>query len=225
MRYNQQLNFQKRRSFLLRVRLFILCMALLIFAAGAYAYYSVVSRQSSNTNSTSTSRQTSGYFAASVKVFNSSFFQFQADKTWAEVPAESTPTKFVYRSHRANLIEHELTIYVNEIPPALAANRVLPVNLKGDSELLPISVSEHCLKTAGAPTGDNPVVELDRVKLACDSDSTNYTVLVGLAGGNTVLDLLRPDNTRAKYSIAYSNLKATPDATQLNQIAETFQTR
>lgn len=188
-------------------------------------YYSVVNRQSLNTETTSTSQETSGYFAPSVKIFRSSFFQFQADNTWVEVPAESTASKFVYRSLRANLIEHDLTIYVNSMPSVLVSNRVLPVNLKSGPELLPISTSDHCVKVAGGPNAGTVKVLLDNVSMLCDADSTNYTVLVGLANGTTVLDLLRPDGTTAQYAILYSNLRATPEASQLMQIVNSFQTR
>lgn len=225
MKYNQQLNYQRRRSFLVRVRVLLLMLIVLVIAVAAYWYYSVDSRQNSNTTESSTSQETSGYFAASIQIFRSAYFQFQADKTWAEVPAESTPTKFVYRSLRANLVEHDLTIYVNTIPPNLAANRVLPVNLKGDAEFLPLSVSDHCKKSAGSGSVNDIDLTQDNVKFRCDADSTNYTVLVGKAGGSTVLNLLRPDGTTANYAILYSNLKATPDAAQISQIADSFQTR
>lgn len=225
MKYNQQLNYQRRKRFLFRVRIFLLLLLIAAIATGTYTYYAVVSRQSSNTQSTTTSQETSGYFASSIQIFRSPYFQFQADKTWAEVPTESTSSKFVYRSLRANLVEHDLTIYVNEVPPALAATRVLPVNLKGDSEFLPLTVSDHCLKAAGASTATDREITLDNVRMLCNSDSTNYTVMIGHAGGSTVLNLLRPDGTSAKYSILYNNLKATPDASQIIQIASSFQAR
>lgn len=225
MRYNQQLNYQRRKQFLFRVRIFFLLLSIPILGAAGYAYYSVISRQNSNTAASSTSQETSGYFAPSVKLFRSTYFQFQTDNTWAEVPAESTANKFVYRSLRANLVEHDLTIYVNEIPATLSANRVLPVNLKSGSELLPITTSEHCKKVSGNPAVHELQTTVNNVSMLCAADSTNYTVLVGQTGGSTVINLQRPDKTMAKYSILYTNLRATPDATQLMQIADSFQAR
>ena len=225
MRYNQQLNYERRSRFIFRVRMFFVVLFILLISGGAYAYYSTVSVEQSNTESATTSEQTSGYFAPTVNVFRSPYFQFQANSTWAEVAAESTPTKYVYRSLRSNLIEHELTIYVNQVPADLAANRVLPANVKADSELLPITVSEHCIKASGGPQARPSEVVLERVKLLCRSDSTNYTVLTGIVDGSTAMSLLRPDGSRATYAISYSNLRATPDAAQLVQIVDSFQTR
>ncbi len=225
MKYNQQLNYQKRKRFILRVKILALLLIIPPIAVSVYLYFSAVNRQNSNTPQSTTSQETSGYFASTVQVFRSAYFQFQADKTWAEVPAESTPTKFVYRSLRATLVEHDLTIYVNDIPANLTANRVLPSNIKTGSELLPIAVSEHCLKAAKVSTAEDREIVVDNVRLRCNADSTNYTVLVGQSGGSTVLNLLRPDGKTAKYSILYSNLRATPDASQIMDIVSSFQTR
>ena len=225
MRYNPELNYHKRKKFLFKAWLAFLLLAILAVAAGIYAYYSVITRQDSNTEDTSTSQATKGYYASTVKVFRSPFFQLQLNNTWSEVPAESTPSKFVYRSLRANLIEHELVIYVNDIPKSLAANRVLPVNLKADSEFLPIKVSDHCIGAAGGSRIDSPEVILERVKFRCAADSTNYTVMVGLVGGSTILKLNRPDDTTASYTLYYRGLKATHDGSEITHIAEGFQTR
>lgn len=225
MKYNNHLNYEDRRHFIFKVRLTIACITILALLVGAYAYFTVMVQRDANTEQTTTSQQTSSYFAPSVNIFRSPYFQFQASNTWAEVPTESTPNKFVYRSLRSSLIEHELTIYVNQIPADVKANHVLPVNLKSGGELLPILVSEHCSKAVTTPSSQPKEVLMDRVKFLCHSDSTNYTVLVGLVDGSTTLQLPRPDGSTANYAILYSNLKATPDASQLTQIADSFQTR
>lgn len=225
MRYNPELNYRKRNRFLFKVRIFFLVLALFVVAVGSYYYYSIVSQQHNNTEASSTSEETKAYYASSVKVFRSPFFQMQLDQSWAEVPSESNASKFVYRSLRANLIEHQMVIYVNDIPETLSPNRILPVNLKGDSEFLPITVSKHCIDAAGGSRIDSPVVTLERVKFRCDADSTDYRVMIGQIEGTTVLKLKRPDGTTANYSIYYSNLKATPDDSPLIQVAESFQTR
>lgn len=225
MRYHQDLNYHKRKKFLLKAWILFLSFAVILIAAASYGYYAIISRQSSNTDNSSTSRATKSYYAPSVKVFRSPFFQLQMDDTWFELPAESTPTKFVYRSLRSNLIEQELTIYVNDIPEILTPNRVLPVNLKSESEFLPITVSEHCIKAAGGPNITSARVTLDRVTFRCDADSTDYRVMAGEVNGTTTFNLQRPDGTRAKYALYYTNLKATPDGTQFTQIVDSFQTR
>lgn len=225
MKYNNHLNYQDRRRFLFKVRLVLFCILGLGVLAVIYIYFSVVVQRDANTEDLTTSGQTSGYFAPSVNIFRSPYFQFQAGSDWAEVSTESNANKYVYRSLRSNLIEHELVVYVNQIPANLTANHVLPVNPKGVGELLPLAVSEHCSKVVVAPSARPQEVLQDRVKYLCHSDSTNYTALVGLVEHSTSLQLPRPDGSTATYSILYTNLKATPDSSQLTQIADSFQTR
>jgi hypothetical protein len=189
-------------------------------------FLSIHGQESANTPTTTTSEATSSYFAPSVKIFRSPFFQFQTDQNWAEVPAESTQNKFVYRSLRANLIEHELVIYVNQIPANLVANRVLPVTIKEQKELMPTQVSDHCNKAfGGQPRLGNPSTTIDKVRILCDADSTNYVVLVGAIDGSNTLNMLRPNGTATAYALQYTNLKATGDVAQLVSIVDSFQTR
>lgn len=196
-----------------------------IVAGGVYAYYSVVNQESSNTAASSTSSTTSAYYAPSVKIFKSTFFQFQTDRHWVESVNESNNNKYVYRSMNGNLIEHELTVYVNQIPGDLSANRVLPINIKPDRGLQPEKVSQHCAGSAGAPRIDKPLIVLDRVKFRCDSDSTNFTVLVGTVDSDSILRLSRPNGNTAQYTLYYTNLKAIPDTAELTEILESFQSR
>lgn len=225
MKYNNHLNYQDRRHFLFKVRVIIFCALVLALLTAAYMYFSVAIQRDANTTDITTSQQNSSYFAPSVKIFKSPYFQFQTNNTWAEITNESNSNKYVYRSLRANLIEHELIIYVNQLPQALSANRVLPANPKTGGELLPIAASEHCVKAAGGTSSRDEEVLLERVKFLCDSDSTNYTVLVGLIDAKSSMVLKRPNGETATYSIYYSNLKATPDDAQLRQIVDSFQTR
>lgn len=225
MKYNNHLNYQDRKHFLFKVRLIIISILSLAIMTGAYIYFNLMLQREANTEGSTTSQQTSSYFAPTVNIFRSPYFQFQANNSWAEVPSESTSSKYVYRSLRSNLIEHELVIYVNQIPANLSANHILPVNLKSGGELLPMSVSEHCSKAMVTPSSQSREVLMDRVKFLCHSDSTTYTVLVGQADGNSSLNLLRPDNATTSYSILYTNLKANPESAQLMQIIESFQTR
>jgi hypothetical protein len=226
VKYNNQVNLEKRKQFVVRARLLFLLIFIILALVASYFYYAVKWREESNTTETTTSETSNGYFAPSVKIFRSPFFQFQTDNTWSEVPAESTASKYVYRSLRAKLIEHELIIYVNQIPPTLAANRALPVNATSDARLLPISVTDHCIKaTGGNSTIRDLPVTIERVKLPCDSDSTNYTVLVGLIDGTTTIPLKRSDGTTAQYAFLYSNQRATPEGGQIVEIMTSFQAR
>lgn len=226
MRYNNRLNYRARKRFLFRVRLAIFVFALLVAASLVYMFLSIRDQDSANIPEVTTSEATSSYFAPSVKIFRSPFFQFQTDQTWAEVPTESSSNKFVYRSLRSNLIEHELSIYVNQIPANLTANRSLPVTVINSKELVPSRVSELCNKVfGGQPRLGDQEVEVDKVRIRCNADGTNYEVLVGAIGGSSTINMIRPDGTPVAYALQYTNLKATGDVTQLTSIIESFQTR
>ncbi len=227
MKYNNHMNYRDRKRYLFRIRLFFVCFTLGLIGLVSYMILSLETDNASNTSQITTSESSSGYFAPSVKIFRTPYFQFQADQTWAEVSGESTTNKFVYRSLRSNLIEHEMVVYVNQIPANLESNRVLATSVKaGDTELEAGTVSDHCLKTLpGGSRAQAVAATVDSVKMSCDADSTNYTVMAGLKGGSTTLNLKRPDKTAAAYAIYYTNLKAVPDGAQIAQIMSTFQTR
>lgn len=227
MKYNSHLNYKKRKRFLLKVRLVLGLLIVVLIAGGVLYYLKYVRDDNVNTVERTTSETTTSVVAPSISIFKTPYYQFQAANSWVEVPNESNASKFVYRSLRSNLIEHELIIYVNQIPANLSANRVLPVMLKNDNtELEPTVVSDHCLKAVGGnPSMNDTDILISGVRLRCDSDSTNYTVMVGLKDGDTVLKMIRPDGTQAGYTIYYTNLRAIPEGSVLTDIVRTFQTR
>jgi hypothetical protein len=225
MKYNQQLDYRKRKRFIRRVWLGVFLVMGLFCVGLAFLYYENFRASNYNAPEQTTTTETSAYFAPSFKVLRSQFFQFQANNNWVEVPSESTANKFVYRYNRSNLVEHELVVYVNEVPANVKANRVLPVEINMGNQLQRSSVSDHCNSLLKSNTSTDPVITFQRVTFACNADSTNYSVIVGQQDGRTSLTMIRPDSTSAQYTILYNNLKATPDAGELYQIVDSFQTR
>lgn len=210
-----------------RLRLFIATVFLVLAAAIGYLIYESRSASNNNTDESTTSAPTSSYFAPSVKVFRTPYYQFQANESWKEVPSELTPNKYVYRSLRSTLIEHELTIYINQIPSNLAATHVLPVNLKSSRELSPATVSAHCKEsmTPQQIARDIATITKDKVTFSCNADSSVYSVIVGMIDGNTSINLQRPDGSNAVYTIYYRDLRAVPDSSAILPIISTFQSR
>jgi hypothetical protein len=225
MKYHTNLDYRKRKRFIFRLKFTIFLIFVGIVAAGGYGFYTLFTDQVSNSSATSTSQVRSSYVASSGKVMQSPYFQFQANKYWAEIKQESTPNKFVYRSIRSKLIEHEIVVYVDQIPSKLEANRVLPVTIKNNNGLELGSVSDHCVKAAGGSRIDSPEVAINNARFKCDADSTNYTVLLSQIGGNSTLRLKRTDGSTANYTIYYTNLKATPDPNEVSEVLSTFQAR
>lgn len=222
MKYSQKLNYRRRKRYL-RLAWSLAVLVLIALIAGLLYLYHQATKEDQNNNTTS--GQTTKYLAPSIRVFDTSYFHFQTNNTWAEIPAETTANKFVYRSIRAGLVEHEIVIYVNQVPPDLAVNRVLPVVQKEDFSLSPFITSEHCINSVGGPRAMPFEVVVDRVKMPCKADSTNYTVLVGLIDGSTTMSLARPDGSKATYIIHYADVRAISGRGELAQIIDKFQTR
>jgi len=196
-----------------------------VIAVGVAIKIEAMINNDKNTTDATTSAVTTSYFAPSTQIFRTPYFQFQANKTWAEVPSESTANKFVYRSLRSNLIEHELTIYTNSPPTNLAATHVLPVKpSNANTELIPGTVSKHC-REGNNMTASDQMVNVDGIQMLCDVDNTQYKVIAGVKDAGTVITLTRPNKSKQSYTIYYTNVTARPEASQLIEILNSFQTR
>lgn len=165
--------------------------------------------------------------APSIKVFRSSYFQFQTGKSWSEDAKETSDNKYVYRSYRGPLLEHELTIYVNAEAPEFDVVRVQPVKPKDNGTFeVTEGISEHC--QLALPEGQRnriQTVSFNGVTIPCRADGTNFDVVVGEIGDDPYILLKRPDGSTAQYLIIYKDLTATPTGQELNRIAQTFQAR
>lgn len=227
MKYNNHLNYGNRKKLLLRLRIIYAMIALFLFVAVIYFFVGYLHDQKTASNQSSESEKTSSFIAPSINIFKTPFYQFQAPKSWSEIPNESNSSRFVYRSIKSNLIGQELDIYVDQIPANLEATRVLPANfVSGNTGLNPTIVSEHCIKALNGQSSSAPVdVNFMGVKFRCDSDNTNYSVLVGQVGDDSVLNMIRPEGTKVAYTIYYTNLGSIPDSSELIQMIKSFQTR
>lgn len=167
---------------------------------------------------------TSSVQSATINLFRTPYFQFQADRSWVEVPEVSTPTKFIYRSSNGPLLEHQLTVYVNERPPAkLAATHVYTVALDGRkfSEVHP--ADKHCNSETKGLNNEPKVITYNEVTFNCDLGSSTFSSFVGLQGGTNEMAITRPNGEQAVYSIVYDDLTFSPSPNQINSIMKTFQ--
>lgn len=224
MRYNQHFSYKKRRHFLGFLRLVVLLLILALIGGGIYLAKENLESSNYNSPEQTTAAPKVSSVAPSVEIFRTPYFQFQASKNWLEDAQASGSGKYVYKSLKNNLIEHQMTIYVNSSPSDLAVTRVLVVEPDGEGGLKPVKLSEHCGKPTNF-TGSKKVVNVDGVNVNCFSDDTRYTVLAGLAGASTNMSLPRPDDSQAAYTIYYTNVTAYPDAVQFQEIINSFQTR
>lgn len=224
MHYYHQLNQVQRRKFVRRVKIFLLVLSCaLVILLILFIVDGRRAKQASDQPSTS-SAQTTNYSASNVQIFRTSFFQFQANASWSQAVPESSDHKFLYRSLQGSIIEHELTIYVDQAPP-LAVTHILPVTLDPSGQLTFTKTSDHCGSVMPPGQKIRRVITQDQVMFECFGDNTNYNLLVGLRGGTPQITLPRPAGGNAVYTIYYQNLTANPEPSQLEAIVSTFQAR
>jgi len=227
-KYNTSYHHKSRRA----RRSTILAVSLVIIAFGGIAYIAVDTFLQAAKKQEITSQPTfSSVQGASINLFRSEYFQFQADANWKEVPTESVKGHYVYRSFKGPLVEHDIVIDVNnpkdEVPALVSTNHVMPVEVDSTGKFNIIGgAGDHCKTVVPKGSPSLPIlVTQKQVSFICSPDSVLYEVKVGLVGGTTKMLLPRPDGTRATYVITYRNLKFTPDDSVLRTIVDTFQTR
>lgn len=224
-RYYRDINHYVHARYWRRFR--IVLLAVLIIGILAITVLSIdifITKKQNNTPSESTPETTATY-NPSVKIHRTAFFQFQTDQSWSFIKNESTDNKFVFRSLRGRLVEHDIAIYVNQnISPE--ASRVLPAELKTDQSLVAGFVSDHCQMSLPKNAVQlSQTANIQGAEFTCDYDAADYSVVVGLRGGKVPFELVRPDGTKVTYAMIYHNLRATWDDAQLRQIVDSFQTR
>lgn len=224
MRYNQHFSHRKRRHFLSFLRLVAFLMILTLMAGGIYLAKENLNSSNYNSAEQVTSAPKTSSVAPSEEIFRTPYFQFQASNKWTEDAKNTSEGQYAYKRLRNNLIEHQLTVYVNNPPKDLPVTRVLVVEPDGDGGLRRVKLSEHCGKITNF-SGPNGVVAVDGVSVNCFRDDTRYTILAGITGGTTNMALPRPDGSQAAYTIYYSNVTAHPDSIELQSIIDSFQTR
>jgi hypothetical protein len=163
------------------------------------------------------------------KDFSTPYFKFKDTEEWHFISNQSAKNKYVFQKYLTNseLVQHQLTVYVNNTPQPLelASSRVLPVELNSlDNSIKPSSVSEHCGK-AYKPNELHKVMNrlLDNTTMLCDPDQGQFRVVFAKLGGDYNLKLKRTDGSTANYIIIYQNQKLDPDTDTVMQIANTFQ--
>lgn len=217
--YHRQVRFIKlARRLTLIVLIIIACVGLLIALDSWRA-----SRQNAKSGIRST--ETKSTYVANTEVYRTEYFQFQAGKKWRAVANESSAKKFVYRRFDESLLQAQLNIYVNEpTSKDIDVNRVLPVNFSASSNSLKaVFTSEHCAK--GTNAKGYKTVSLQGVTFRCNTETTDYSVIVGKEGGDTMLQMIRPDGNKITYIVHYKDLRAVAVPQDLEDIINTFQTR
>ena len=156
------------------------------------------------------------------------YFQFQDSGTWVLDKNNSTATKFTYHKFRKSVLEHELVVYINQVPIPLylATPRVLPVHILNNNSLQITNVSSPCVQEyAKGDLHKVKEVEVNNATMLCDPDSPQYYVVISEINGNYQLHLKRPNGTPIQFVITYKDTGLAPQPDSLLNIASSFQTR
>ncbi len=224
--YYREHSFHKKSRFLQRFRIFIILCVVLVIAAGGFLLVDSIILKRKTVIPSKPTTETKAAIVSSIDIFKTQHFQFQASKKWIFVANESTDTKFVYRYLRETLVEHALTIYVNDPSEKDSASRLLLVS-QTEASLKAGELSEHC-KTL-LPKDARNVKQQANFKGAtfmCTPDSQEYSIVLGMNGQDaSALRLKRPDGSDVTYSIVYQNLTISPNTREIYDIAGSFQVR
>jgi hypothetical protein len=182
----------------------------------------------SNKDTIVTKENTSSVQSASVSVYRTQYFQFQAPEEWVFISSQSTDKKFVYMKKDDALVTQRFTVYVDR-PKAeqevdIPLTNVLPVERADEGRLKAGVVSTHC---SDVPTdkslGPNQRVVHEGVSFICSRDSKQYNVIIGELEEDEVLDFVTPTNSAFTLTMIYSDLTAYPNAGDIYNIISTFE--
>lgn len=156
------------------------------------------------------------------------YFQFQDSGAWILDKNNSTATKFTYHKFRKSVLEHEMVIYMNQVPIPLylATPRVLPVRIINNNSLQVTNVSSPCVNQyAKGELHKIKELQLNNATMLCDPDSPQYYIVLSEINGNYQLHLKRPNGTPIQFVITYKDTGLSPQPDSILNVASSFQTR
>lgn len=201
-------------------------MLLVVLLIAAVIWFgSVFWRQAGSNSDPTTSQKGATINYQPYKTFTTPYFKLQTDQNWQPVAQESTGHHYVYRAFKGKLVERDLTVYVNELPPRLMLTYVLPATPLGN-HLQTTEVSQHCrasLPPSYLKTSNNPTTTtIGGVSFTCQTDGTGTTIGSGVKGGSYQANLRRTDGSTANYFLLYHDLAFTPRPQLFKAIVDSF---
>jgi hypothetical protein len=156
------------------------------------------------------------------------YFQFQDSGAWVLDKNNSTATKFTYHLFRKSVLEHEMVIYLNQVPIPLylATPRVLPVRIVNNNSLQVTNVSSPCVgQYAKGELHKIKELQINNATMLCDPDSPQYYLVLSEINGDYRLHLKRPNGAAVQFVITYKDTGLSPQPDSILNVASSFQTR
>jgi hypothetical protein len=230
-KYYRQQGETKQRKIVRIVRPILLVVFLSALAAVGYFAYDIFRQLGASETPSASTKPATSTIASNVKVQTTQYFQFQTTEKWRAIANETREGHYVYRGFKGQIVDQELIIDINNQLPEVLDNtlitRVLPVTVSSLGSLTVVQEElVHCKELVKPGTEkQQQLVVHSRVTFPCNPDSVSFQVVVGLVGGNEIMTLPRPNDTKATYKIIYRNLSAQQTAGDLVNIISTFETR
>ena len=161
-----------------------------------------------------------------LQTFRSTYFQFQDSGKWVLKTSESNSGKYVFYKYRGLAVEHQLIVYINQVPIPLylAVARAVPVRIVNNNSLDATSVTGPCGNTYGVGELHKvKIVSLNGADMLCDPDTPQFSVVLAEIGGNYQFTLHRISGTPIKFVITYRDLRLNPGPDTILQVANSFQ--
>jgi hypothetical protein len=173
-----------------------------------------------------TSKVQTAQVSSNMSAFRSPYFQFRDTGKWVLKADESNANKYIYYKYKGLNVEHQLIVYVNQVPIPLylATARVLPVRIVNNDSLDITTVSEPCVSHyAGNELHKIKTVSINQAQMLCDPDTPQYSVVLSQIDGNYQLNMTRTDGSPVKLVVTYRDLRLNPGPDTLINIAKNFQ--
>lgn len=222
--HSQQLHKRQRRS--KRILRFSFFVVLVVgVAAIAITIDNFINKsQSIEIASTGTQARVQ---AASINIFRTPYFQFQADKSWREVTDQGDPKRFVYRSYSQQLVQHELVVEVDDIKSVVLANenttRVFPVIIE-NSRLVPDgNVSEHCNTMVEEDSKEQVRLSYKEAEFPCNPDGSSFVSAVSVISDDEIIEHTNDDGVSRQFKLTYQDSTFSPNGRPLFGILNSFQ--
>jgi hypothetical protein len=215
-----------KRSHYSNFRRYLFFIAVFVVIVGAVGYFVYTSLHNSRPSSPISAVENTE-ITDNKATFSDTYFQFQDTGTWVVDKNNSTATKRVYHKFRKNVLEHEMIIYINQVPIPLNLEvpRVLPVRIVNNNSLQTTNVSQPCVgQYAKGELHKVKEVQINNATMLCDPDSPQYSVVVSEINGDYRLNLKRPNGTPIQFVITYKDLGLAPQPDSVINIASSFKT-
>jgi hypothetical protein len=220
-RYHYDVSISRQKRFIRRFKQFLLVLLVIAATIGLIILADAVRQNLRNDPQTGTPKVT--VIRPSIREFDTEYFTFSTPTNWTNVAESTSGRTFVYRSYRGQLVEQELTVYVNGAPEDLSATHVLPVRVDEQNRLVPTEVSGHCNTVSDVKKANAPLrVTIMQTSMLCRLDDTNFLVAVGEKGGSTNIKMRRADGSGITYSFLYRSSAVPPDTLELVNIINSF---